>query len=83
MHTCDNPACCNPNHLVLGTQNDNIQDMMKKNRFVKHSGIKASKFTEDQITEIRNKYTGARGEKLKLSKEYNCSPSTITNILND
>ena len=32
MHTCDNPACFNPNHLVVGTQQENLQDMCRKNR---------------------------------------------------
>ena len=31
-HHCDNPPCCNPRHLFLGTQNDNIQDSIKKGR---------------------------------------------------
>ena len=31
-HSCDNPLCVNPKHLFLGTQKDNIQDLMKKNR---------------------------------------------------
>lgn len=32
MHTCDNPLCCNPAHLQLGTQAENVKDMIRKNR---------------------------------------------------
>ena len=31
-HKCDNPSCCNIEHLELGTQYDNVQDMIKRNR---------------------------------------------------
>lgn len=34
MHLCDNPLCCNPNHLELGTYKDNAYDAIRKGRFV-------------------------------------------------
>lgn len=32
LHKCDNPLCCNPNHLYCGTQTDNMGDMIRRHR---------------------------------------------------
>lgn len=43
-HSCDNPPCCNPGHLWLGTQADNMQDAVQKRRhsgFTRHMGAAA------------------------------------------
>lgn len=38
LHRCDNPPCCNPAHLFLGTDQDNSNDMIAKGRSNKASG---------------------------------------------
>ena len=55
-HRCDNPGCCNPNHLFLGTQPENIQDMKRKGRVRYRSGSDhpESKLTPAQAMEIRS-----------------------------
>lgn len=61
-HKCDNPLCCNPEHLFLGTQKQNMADMALKGRAACISraqprGEKSpvSKLLDEQITEIRSR----------------------------
>jgi HNH endonuclease len=55
-HRCDNPICCNPEHLFGGTQLDNVRDCWNKGRKTIPYGEKhpSAKRTEDQILAIRN-----------------------------
>lgn len=52
-HHCDNPKCCNPNHLFLGTFKDNIQDALKKGRLPSGPDSALSKLNRDQVLSIR------------------------------
>lgn len=58
MHRCDNPPCCRPSHLQLGTQADNLDDMTQKGRRVSTPQLGEAnggggKLTEEKVREIR------------------------------
>jgi hypothetical protein len=59
LHHCDFPACCNPNHLWLGTAKDNTQDAIRKGRLINpprmigEANIGGGKLTEVDVFEIR------------------------------
>ena len=57
-HTCDNPPCCNPSHLFLGTNLDNMADMRRKGRgYVPKVGLGSkhplARLNEAEVLEIR------------------------------
>lgn len=51
-HRCDNKACVNPDHLFLGTHQDNMDDKVAKGRQPKGENAKQSKLNEIQVLEI-------------------------------
>lgn len=55
LHKCDTPSCVRPDHLFLGTQQDNVRDMYTKGRGVDNSGDKHgnAKLTEADVKYIR------------------------------
>ena len=82
LHTCDNPACCNPSHLFLGTQGENIIDMEGKGRrrFARGEASN-SKLNREQVNEIREKYASGGYTYVRLADEYNVSFPMIGNIV--
>jgi hypothetical protein len=73
-HKCDNRLCVNPEHLELGTKNDNVQDAVARNRQAKGNKIWSSKLTEKEVQEIIKDDKHSYGE---LARRYGVSKTTI------
>lgn len=81
LHDCDNPPCVNPKHLFLGTNGDNVADMVQKGRQAK--GVKkwGAKFSEDQVREIRRCYAAGEASQKELAAEYGVETGTMCHLL--
>lgn len=79
-HTCDNPPCCNPDHLLVGTLRDNSQDSVRRGRashqVMTGEHCPAALLTWDQVTEIRASHEAG----VALAEKYGVTPSTISSI---
>lgn len=78
LHKCDNPKCCNPEHLFLGTQQENMADMHTKGRFVKSKGNAILNL--QKAKEIRQKFIETTTCK-ELATEYGVHYDTIWKIV--
>lgn len=78
LHRCDNPPCCNPAHLFLGSHQDNIDDKVKKNRAYRSRGEKSGmhKLTTEQVKAIKE---DSRSNK-EMTIIYGVAKSTISMI---
>jgi len=78
-HSCDNVACVNPNHLFLGTQKENLQDMASKGRSTRGVKNPMAKLSEEDVKDI--KYLINTGLSSKdLGVEYGVSSAAINLI---
>lgn len=77
-HKCDNPSCCNPNHLFLGTPKDNMGDMISKGRKVVQRGEQNhySKLKAQQVVQI---FVDPRTNK-EIAEDYGISRSLASMI---
>lgn len=80
LHRCDNPPCCNPDHLYLGTGDDNTADKVARGR--QPRGVKASnaKLTEDNVITMRRMYGDGMGDR-KLARLFHLSRGVTQRIL--
>lgn len=81
-HNCpdgDNPRCCNPAHLWVGTQLQNVHDMIEKGRAKPPKGEDSgsTKFTTEEVLYIRNSLANKTETIKTLKKKHNTSFQAI------
>lgn len=88
-HKCDNPPCCNVDHLFIGTQGDNGQDMARKGRhgsvnhrdkWMRGESHSQAVLTISQVRSIRNDLEAPGINVSKLARDYGVARSTIRAI---
>jgi hypothetical protein len=82
-HTCDNRGCVNPEHLFLGTQKDNMRDMVAKGRSHKPKGEinGRSKLEVNQVIEIRTLFSNKQASLKELAARFNISTTAVRYII--
>lgn len=85
-HRCDNPPCCNPAHLFLGTSKDNVQDAIVKGRPgfvppVRHGEKNhATKLSADSVREIRARAAAGQRHR-EIGERFGVSDVTVSSIV--
>jgi hypothetical protein len=80
-HTCDNPECSNPDHLFLGSHRDNMQDCIRKGRFVhvSHNGESngRAKLTPEIVKMLRLEYRKGMFNASRYARELGVSDVAV------
>ncbi len=86
-HHCDNPPCCNPDHLFLGTHLENSLDRVAKGRAVRFAprGERCgrAKLTDGSVRAARALYTAGGISNREVARRFNVHPNTMYAVLHN
>ena len=74
LHKCDNKLCVNPNHLYPGTDKQNVDDKVSRNRLWNALDI-------DIVKAIKQEYLSGQATQKQLAIKYDCTQSCISRIV--
>ena len=90
-HHCDNPPCCNPAHLFLGSNSTNIKDALGKGVLIGARGERhpSAKLNEEKVRLIRQRFPirgrwnggSTRDERQAMANELGVSLTAIQNVI--
>jgi hypothetical protein len=80
-HRCDNPRCVDPNHLFLGTNDDNMADMVEKGRQCRGSDCHTSRLSVKDVLEIRALHATGEHSQGSLARRFGVWYNTIHMIV--
>lgn len=84
-HSCDNPPCVNPLHLLVGTAKMNTDDMWARGRGVTPASVGSANgravLTENIVIEIRERFAAGQISPKDLAREYQVGRDVINRIL--
>lgn len=75
LHKCNNPPCCNPDHLYLGDDFDNSRDRVEAGRQPSGVAVHSCKLTPEQVIEIR-RLKGTTAQRI-IAEKYGVSQTAI------
>lgn len=76
MHSCDNRRCVNPDHLSVGTRQENMRDAVNKNRAARGETHGRGRLSERQAIEILE----AAGPHKEIASRFDVSAATVSDI---
>lgn len=81
LHHCDNPPCSRPDHLWLGTNDDNVADMVAKGRQSRGERRHLAKLTDADVIAIRRRWAAGGVMQKTLAAEYGVSRSVVCEVI--
>lgn len=83
LHRCNNPACCNPEHMYLGTDLENARDRVAADRHARGERAR-HKLDDKTVREIRKQFVRINGRKSnigELAKRYGVTNGAVRDIV--